>query len=179
MAQDIIINDLKWTVRDYLLALRDGVDKDELHCLPVPHGGSWRYMVDMALEELAKLDPPFKVGLAPVCATGIHVRRDMEKHCALCGVELLPEDGKAVKTIASANAKQVGGHHYKTKIEHWDYAAANQMDPFQYQITKYITRWKKKGGLQDLEKAQHFLDKYRELIKAGYYAPDPPAGIAE
>ena len=64
----------------------------------------------------------------------------------------------------SANDKQVGGGHYKNaKIEHWDFVAANGLDYFQGQITKYVCRWKDKGGVEDLEKARHFLDKYIEI----------------
>jgi hypothetical protein len=32
-------------------------------------------------------------------------------------------------------------------------------------ITKYVMRWKLKGGMEDLEKAAHFLEKYMELNK--------------
>lgn len=64
---------------------------------------------------------------------------------------------------ASANTRQVGGTHYRTEIQHWDYAAANGFDYFQGQITKYVSRWKSKNGLQDLHKARHFLDKYIEV----------------
>lgn len=67
----------------------------------------------------------------------------------------------------SANNTQVGGEHYRTTIQHWDFAAANELDYFQGQITKYVTRWKKKNGLEDLLKAQHFLAKYVELVRAG------------
>lgn len=63
----------------------------------------------------------------------------------------------------SANEKQVGGEHYKSQIQHWDYVVANDLDYFQAQITKYVTRWKKKNGYQDLLKAQHFLEKYIEI----------------
>ena len=66
----------------------------------------------------------------------------------------------------NANDKQVGGRHYNTPIQHWDYVVANDLDYFQAQITKYVTRWKKKNGIQDLEKAQHFLQKYLEVAKA-------------
>jgi hypothetical protein len=62
-----------------------------------------------------------------------------------------------------ANGRQVGGGHYKNQIQHWDFAASHDFDYFQGQITKYVTRWKKKNGLQDLLKAKHFLDKYIEL----------------
>lgn len=63
----------------------------------------------------------------------------------------------------SANDRQVAGDHYRSEIQHWDYVWANDLDYFQGQITRYVTRWKKKGGVEDLEKARHFLDKYIEL----------------
>lgn len=75
--------------------------------------------------------------------------------------------------MTEANARQVGGDHYKTGgEEHWDMVARFQLDYFQGQITKYVMRWKKKNGLQDLKKAQHFLQKYLELVEAGII-PDP------
>lgn len=68
--------------------------------------------------------------------------------------------------MPSANERQVGGQHYQSPIQHWDYVVANNLDYFQGQITKYVTRWRNKNGVQDLEKARHFLDKYIELAKA-------------
>lgn len=65
----------------------------------------------------------------------------------------------------TANKKQVGGDHYKkSRIQHWDFVWANDLDYYQGNITKYVTRWKDKGGLSDLRKAQHYLEKYIELI---------------
>jgi len=63
----------------------------------------------------------------------------------------------------SANDRQVGGNHYKGKIQHWDIVAQHDLDYFQAQIVKYVMRWKKKNGMQDLRKAAHFLEKYIEL----------------
>lgn len=67
-----------------------------------------------------------------------------------------------------ANDSQIGGTHYKGggTLEHWDYAWLKRFDPFQYQITKYVERWRKKNGIEDLRKARHFLDKYIELAEA-------------
>lgn len=68
----------------------------------------------------------------------------------------------------SANDRQVGGSHYGGGAQqHWDMVVQHELDYFQGQITKYVMRWKAKNGLQDLEKAQHFLEKYIEEIKAG------------
>lgn len=66
-----------------------------------------------------------------------------------------------------ANEHQVGGNHYKTASgkEHWDIVEEFNLDYFQGQISKYLFRWKSKGGIQDLEKARHFLDKYIEIAR--------------
>lgn len=63
--------------------------------------------------------------------------------------------------------KQVGGTHYDQgpNPQHWDLAIMYQWDPFQYQITKYVMRWKDKHPdplkkLEDLQKALSFLEKY-------------------
>jgi len=73
----------------------------------------------------------------------------------------------------SANDKQVAGSHYRSGIQHWDYVVANDLDYFQGQITKYVTRWKNKNGLPDLLKAQHFLEKYIEIVSSpGLGLPD-------
>ena len=67
-----------------------------------------------------------------------------------------------------ANQRQVGGNHYKQDgaVEHWDIVVQHDLDYFQGQITKYVMRWKRKNGIQDLEKALHFLEKYIEVEKS-------------
>ena len=63
----------------------------------------------------------------------------------------------------SANDRQVDGKHYNAPIQVWDFIAANELDWFQGTLIKYITRRKMKGGLNDLLKAQHVLEKYIEV----------------
>lgn len=74
-----------------------------------------------------------------------------------------------------ANDRQVGGDHYKkageTGEEHWDRVSRLGLDYFQGCITKYVERWRDKGGVQDLEKARHYLDKYIEEVEAGNITP--------
>lgn len=64
----------------------------------------------------------------------------------------------------TANTRQVGGSHYKVGSlpEHWDLVVQYDWDYFQGQIIKYVMRHKKKNGVQDLQKAAHFLEKYIE-----------------
>jgi hypothetical protein len=67
------------------------------------------------------------------------------------------------------SAIQIGGKHYKKcAIQPWDYVIANDLDYFQGSIIKYVTRWKDKGGVEDLRKAKHFLDKYIETMEEKY-----------
>lgn len=63
----------------------------------------------------------------------------------------------------SANDTQVGGSHYQKPIQVWDFIAANELDYFQGNIIKYVTRFREKGGVADLEKAKHYLEKLIEM----------------
>ena len=59
----------------------------------------------------------------------------------------------------SAFSKQVGGGHYtKMKIQPFHYSMANGLDPMQHTIIKYVTRFRDKNGIEDLEKAKHTID---------------------
>ena len=73
-----------------------------------------------------------------------------------------PEEEEAFNAIA--NAQQVGGTHYKDKaIQPWDYIASNNMGYLEGNVVKYVSRWKEKGGVQDLKKAMHYLTKLIEV----------------
>lgn len=68
---------------------------------------------------------------------------------------------------ARANDRQVGGTHYKDQaIEPWDYVLANGLGYLEGNIVKYVTRHRAKHGVQDLEKAQHYLEKLIEHERA-------------
>lgn len=62
----------------------------------------------------------------------------------------------------TANLRQVGGEHYRSEYQHWDWARDIGLNPMQYQVSKYVSRSRKKNGLQDLEKALHFAEKELE-----------------
>lgn len=64
----------------------------------------------------------------------------------------------------SANDTQIAGSHYKAKaIQPWDYIASNELGYFEGNIVKYVSRWREKGGVDDLRKARHYLEKLIEL----------------
>jgi hypothetical protein len=63
----------------------------------------------------------------------------------------------------AARQTQVGGDHYsKMKIQPIDFITQNQLTFIQGNIIKYICRYKDKNGLQDLKKAQHYLNMLLE-----------------
>ena len=54
---------------------------------------------------------------------------------------------------------QVGGNHYSSmKIQPIEYTMANEMNPLQHTVIKYVSRYKKKNGIEDLKKAIHSLE---------------------
>lgn len=62
----------------------------------------------------------------------------------------------------SANDKQIAGTHYQGTYQHWDFVEDTGIGYLLGCATKYISRWRKKNGTQDLEKALHYLEKYQE-----------------
>ncbi len=60
--------------------------------------------------------------------------------------------------------EQVGGDHYsKLAIQPVTYINANGLSYLAGNVVKYVTRYKDKNGLQDLEKAKHYIEMLIEL----------------
>lgn len=60
--------------------------------------------------------------------------------------------------------KQVAGSHYKElSIQPVEYVYRNQVGFFEGNVIKYVTRWRDKGGIDDLEKAKHYLEMLIEF----------------
>lgn len=63
-------------------------------------------------------------------------------------------------TSTSANDRQVGGDHYRGRgYQHWDFVTDVKLPYLLGCATKYVSRWREKNGVQDLEKAMHYIDK--------------------
>ena len=59
----------------------------------------------------------------------------------------------------SAFDKQINGDHYKLMmIQPLEYALANDLGICEHAVVKYISRWKMKGGVDDLRKAIHYCE---------------------
>ena len=81
--------------------------------------------------------------------------------------ECTSDRGMAVSgDTGNAWDKQVGGDHYKQyAIQPAKFALANGLDYAQSNAIKYIVRHKDKNGVQDLDKAIHYI----ELLKQHHY----------
>jgi hypothetical protein len=66
--------------------------------------------------------------------------------------------------MSEANKIQIGGNHYKVEngLQHWDLIDGYRVGYFEGCASKYVTRWDKKNGLEDLKKAAHYLRKLYE-----------------
>ena len=66
--------------------------------------------------------------------------------------------------MTSSLVKQIGGNHYsKLAIQPVEYITKNKLSYLQGNVIKYVTRYKDKNGLQDLQKAKHYIDMLIEL----------------
>jgi hypothetical protein len=66
--------------------------------------------------------------------------------------------------LLSSLSSQVGGSHYKEfKIQPVEFCFVNNIPYLEATAIKYLCRWRNKGGVQDLEKAKHFIDLLIEL----------------
>lgn len=75
-------------------------------------------------------------------------------------------------TKPEALKTQVGGNHYsKMQIQPMEFAMANRWDAGAFSILKYLTRHRDKNGLQDLQKARHFVDLRCALLPYDYRQP--------
>ena len=76
------------------------------------------------------------------------------------------EETKPIQQEVKATDTQIGGDHYtKLAIQPMRYSMENKLDPLQHTIIKYVTRFRDKNGIEDLEKAKHCIDMLIEYEK--------------
>lgn len=62
------------------------------------------------------------------------------------------------------SANNTGPGHYKDKaIQPWDFIVSNNLSYLEGNVVKYISRWREKGGVDDLRKAKHYIEKLIEV----------------
>jgi len=62
-------------------------------------------------------------------------------------------------TKEKASKTQIGGNHYSNMaIQPAEFIHKNGLSFIQGNIIKYVCRYKSKGGIEDLNKAKHYID---------------------
>jgi hypothetical protein len=79
-------------------------------------------------------------------------------------MEETPKYGISYVAIQPSD-KEVGGDHYKMPIPPIEFIERNNLGFCEGNVVKYVCRHKKKGGVQDIDKAIHYL----ELLKQYEY----------
>lgn len=82
-----------------------------------------------------------------------------------------PEEEEVMQSMLSKGANgtsaldvQVAGNHYKDlAIQPVEYIHANGIGYFEGNVIKYVSRWRAKNGIKDLEKAKHYIELLIEL----------------
>ena len=67
------------------------------------------------------------------------------------------------RTFPSMN--QIGGEHYKLKIQPYHFIMENNLNFFQGNVIKYVVRYQKKNGKEDLEKIIHYCELEIERMR--------------
>lgn len=82
-----------------------------------------------------------------------------ENRYGTCGCDEATVEVDSVPQDVTALDKQVGGKHYKDfAIQPIEYILANDIPFLEANVIKYVSRWKDKNGVEDLEKAKHYIE---------------------
>jgi len=74
------------------------------------------------------------------------------------------EDWGMYEDNQKARDKMIGGDHYRQGgIQPIEYIYANNLGFCEANAVKYLTRWRYKDGMKDLEKAKHYIELLMEL----------------
>lgn len=84
--------------------------------------------------------------------------KTIDLDCPWCAVAPIATEGGEALDV------QVGGSHYKDmKIQPVEFIHANNIPFIEGCCIKYLCRWRRKGGIEDLKKARHFIDLLIEM----------------
>ena len=69
---------------------------------------------------------------------------------------------------AFPSMNQIGGEHYKLKIQPFKFIMENNLNFFQGNVIEYVVRYQKKGGIQDLNKIIHYCELEIERMRENW-----------
>ena len=65
---------------------------------------------------------------------------------------------KGMEDQGDIMSRQVGGNHYKRACQPWEIIEEWELNYWAGNIIKYVLRYPHKNGVEDLEKAKHYLE---------------------
>jgi hypothetical protein len=84
---------------------------------------------------------------------------DIDRARGGCNPALVDDDNVELLDKPTPLHTQVGGSHYTDMtIQPIEYILANNIPFPEGNVIKYVSRWRAKGGVKDLEKAKHHLE---------------------
>jgi len=70
--------------------------------------------------------------------------------------------------MRDSKEKQVGGSHYKQYvIQPIEFITKNNIPFIEGNVIKYVLRWRDKNGIQDLDKAIHYIELLKDIKRNG------------
>ena len=63
----------------------------------------------------------------------------------------------------SALEVQIGGEHYKSSYQPIEFIVKHKLPKIEGDVVKYVTRHRKKNGVEDLKKALHYIELGEQL----------------
>jgi hypothetical protein len=150
------------------------VDYNCLHCHAIntlkynkDYGSWWGKQCDIC-NHITELNPLRKVRRFP-SPHAAHIEfstlHEPVGEAALKGETMMQQIAKDMVAEAdNALSQQVGGSHYKNLvIQPVEYIHRNKIGFCEGSAIKYLSRWRDKGGVEDLKKAKHFIDLLIEM----------------
>lgn len=96
--------------------------------------------------------------------TFTHASTQEQQHSSCDNNDKVAYKPKMVVDAKSALDVQVGGSHYKNfKIQPAEFCAVNGVQFLEGNVIKYVMRHEFKNGLQDIEKAIHYLELIKQI----------------
>ena len=92
----------------------------------------------------------------------------------------MTQDAAGFSIDTGPNSIQIGGDHYVSDYQPWDFNEHNGLGGLECSIVKYICRYKVKGSaFGDMAKAIHYIDKLIDLRERVDRIPKGRASLAD
>ena len=96
----------------------------------------------------------------------------MKAHYCLVEKDLIEFEGECnwcgEKEMSALNTQEGGSHYKDMLIQPVEFIVKNNISFLEANVIKYVCRHRNKNGIQDLDKAIHYLELAKELYYGDY-----------